>query len=262
MSQKPLFPMTYVNITQKWGTGTHKYGYPIDNAGKDARIDNCFAPFDGIVRKLWDNGNSVWLESLDKVKFADGSIDYAVFMATHDNNISDLKHGQKIKQGKVFYQEGTAGQATGNHVHMECGKGKFTGTGWGEKPNGQWVINRPIRPTALFWLNNRHRIIQTLGLKFKQEEEMITKQGVYVAFRFYWGRDPNATEYKRYVGKVSFDKLCAALNKSSGYKKLATAAAAGDLNIVSHLPGTLRSAYKPKTVDGYKPLGQEVYIKE
>lgn len=189
--------MTYLNITQKWGGGTHRYGYPIDNAGKNIFIDNCYAPFDGVIKKIYNNGNSVWLESSSKVTYANGVVDYAVFMATHDNNVSDLKVGQRIKQGQVFYQEGTAGKATGNHVHIECGKGKFLGTGWYQAPNGQWVINNPVKPTDLFFLTDKNVVIQTLGLKFKYEEKfMIEEQPPVFKAQYYLDNNPDLKRKK------------------------------------------------------------------
>lgn len=198
-----IFPMKYVNITQKWGSGTHTYGYPIDNAGKDRGIDNVYAPFDGIVRKKWANGNSVWLESLEPVLWANGRTDYAVFMCTHDNNISDLTVGQRIKQGQVFYQEGTAGQATGNHVHMECGKGKYSPNGWYQAANGQWVVDNPVKPTDLFVLTPDNVIINTLGLTFKElsmTEEDYKRVGTY-AYRVGLHKEPPSRASAVAMGK-------------------------------------------------------------
>ena len=58
MSQKALFPMQYLNITQGYGVGTHKGTYAIDNAGRNTGIDNVVAPFDCKVKKIWNNGNN------------------------------------------------------------------------------------------------------------------------------------------------------------------------------------------------------------
>lgn len=201
-----IFPMKYVNITQKWGNGTHTYGYPIDNAGKDSGIEACYAPFDGVIKKIWPNGNTVWLESLQPVEYADGNVDFAVFMATHDNNISDLKVGQIIKQGVVFYHEGTAGQATGNHVHMEFGRGRFTGAGWYKAPNGQWVINNPVKPNELLVLNESNIVIETLGVEFKRENPMYnTKERVKAVYNGYLGQEPGKEAYDFWVGRPCTD---------------------------------------------------------
>lgn len=153
--QTAYFPMRYLRITQAYGskTSTHKYGYPVDNAGKDTRIDGAWAPFDGVVKKIYKLGHSVWLESTEKVLYADGTKDYMTVMFTHDDNVSNLKVGQVIKQWTTFYQEGT-NNASGNHVHIEVTKGKFKGSGWYKAPNGQWVTNNPYKPEKAFVLKD------------------------------------------------------------------------------------------------------------
>ena len=127
--EKLLFPMKVINITQGVnGQYSHQGTYAIDNAGKDAGIDDVYAPCT-ISIKYKDsakNGNAVFAQSNDKVQFADGTIDYATFMFIHCNDISHLAVGQTIKQGEAFYHEGTAGMATGNHCHIEVAKGKYT----------------------------------------------------------------------------------------------------------------------------------------
>ena len=118
--QRILMPMTNVNITQKEkGNFSHKGINAIDLAGKNSKIENVRAPVDiKIVRiyKYNSMGNCVIATSLKKVMFADGTLNYATFQFMHDNNISNLKIGKKIKQWQVFYQEGTTGFATGNHI--------------------------------------------------------------------------------------------------------------------------------------------------
>jgi hypothetical protein len=147
-----LFPMKYLNITQPYGVGTHRGTYAIDNAGKDRGSDSFYAPFTGRIKKIWANGHTVWLESTQKVKYADGRVDYCTISVTHDNYVRDLRVGQIIKQGKKFYDEGTAGFATGNHVHIEVARGKFSGTGWHLNRYGYWTINNPHKPERAFLL--------------------------------------------------------------------------------------------------------------
>lgn len=167
---KALFPMRYLNVTQGYGSRTaHKVGYPLDLAGKDRGIDNAYAPFDGTIKKIY-GGNTVWLESSSKVDWADGTKDYATVSFTHDNNTSNLRVGQKIKQGQVFYQEGTKGQATGNHIHLEAGKGKFTGTGWHEV-SGKWRINNGVPPQKLLFLAPDTKVVSDGGYKWIRVKE-------------------------------------------------------------------------------------------
>lgn len=121
-----LFPMTVCNITQGDFEGTHAGTYAVDLAGKDTGRDLFYAPF-SVVCKAIDsvNGNAVWWESQNKVRFADGTIDYATIMIVHDNSLGGIYVGAKYKQGIQIAQEGTAGKATGNHLHFEIAKGKY-----------------------------------------------------------------------------------------------------------------------------------------
>lgn len=153
MVQIAKFPMKYLTVTQGWGSGTHAGTYAVDLAGKDTGIDNVYAPFDCKIKKIWKNGNTVWIESLDKVKWANGWVEKATMSFTHDNWVADLRVGQVIRQGQPFYQEGTAGRATGNHVHMECAKGSFVGTGWFLNRFGWWTINNMVKPNDLLLLD-------------------------------------------------------------------------------------------------------------
>ena len=160
---RPIFPMKYLNITQGHRGGTHKAGFPIDIAGKDTGIDDVFAPFDGMINKIYEPNNSalghtVWLESLAPVTYADGTVDFATIMLTHDNAVTDLRVGQIVKQGQVFYQEGTAGFATGNHVHLEVARGKMAGIGW-QQVNGSWIITNPYEPHKMFFIESSTIII-------------------------------------------------------------------------------------------------------
>lgn len=130
--QALLFPMEVMSITQGNNEGTHMGTNALDNAGKDTGIDPTFAPCDMrlVAYDSYANGNAVFFESLKKVRFRDGTIDYATFMFIHDNSIADIlayaKQGKTWGQGQEFGDEGTAGKATGNHVHMEVAKGRYT----------------------------------------------------------------------------------------------------------------------------------------
>ena len=117
--ERAVLMMDYLNITQKGGSEfSHKGDKAIDIAGKDIGIESLKSPFTGIVKRIYTNQNVVWLESIDKVKYADGTIDYMTVMTMHDNNISNLKVGDIINQGVTYYDEGSKGYTTGNHIHL------------------------------------------------------------------------------------------------------------------------------------------------
>lgn len=169
--EKPLYPLKNMRITQGYGEGTHIDSFAIDDAGKDTGIENVFAPFTGTIKKIYQNdANEVWLESVDKVEYPDGTIDYMTMMFAHSNNVSNLKVGQIINKGTPFYSEGTKGNATGNHCHFECGRGKFEGSGWHKNGKGYWIINNSKNPQECLWIDETIAIINNNNYNFKKIE--------------------------------------------------------------------------------------------
>ena len=190
--EKPLFPSKYMRITQGYNEGTHKDSFAIDNGDIDYGISNLYAPFTGIIKKTYPNdANEVWLESIDKVEYPDGTIDYMTIMFAHDNDISDLFVGKRINKGEIFYSEGTKGNATGNHCHIECGKGKYEGTGWYKNNSNYWSINNGKRPEECLWIDDSINIIDNYGYNFKkistdnvdkkEEEEIVVDKKEFIA---------------------------------------------------------------------------------
>lgn len=170
--EKPVYPSLNMRITQGYNEGTHKDSFAIDNAGKDTGIEKIIAPFTGIVKKIYTaDANEVWIESVEQVEYPDGTIDYMTVMFAHANDVSDLFVGKKINQKEEFYSEGTKGNVTGNHCHMECGKGKFTGTGWYKNNSGYYSINNGKKPEECFWIDSSINIINNHNYSFKQVVE-------------------------------------------------------------------------------------------
>ena len=171
--QRILMPMTNVNITQKEkGNFSHKGINAIDLAGKNSKIEDVRAPVDMKIVAMYkynSMGNSIIATSINKVMFADGTLNYATFQFMHDNNISNLKIGKKIKQWQVFYQEGTTGFATGNHIHLAVKKGKFEGF----DKNG-WAMKNAINTQKAFYLiEGLHNVINLLGNSYKKAKSKI-----------------------------------------------------------------------------------------
>ena len=165
--EKAILMMDYLNITQSGnGSFSHRGDEAIDIAGKDSNIDNLKAPFTGTIKKIYTNGNAVWLQSNDKVLYADGTVDYMTVLTIHDNDISNLKVGQIIKQGEIYYNEGTKGNATGNHIHIAVGKGKFSGSGWYKNSSGNWCINNQINISKALFILDTCKIINSSNYKF------------------------------------------------------------------------------------------------
>lgn len=170
--EKPLYPSPYMRITQGYGEGSHRDSYAIDEAGSDGGIDFLTAPFTGTIRKIYTkDANEVWLESNSEVEYPDGTIDYMTILFAHDNNVENLYVGKVIQRGERFYEEGTKGIASGNHCHIECGKGRFSGSGWIQNSAGYWSILNRKKPQECLWIDSSIKVLNNYGYSFKKIEE-------------------------------------------------------------------------------------------
>lgn len=175
--EKAMYPSPYIRITQKDHVGTHADSWAVDEAGSDGGIDYAIASFTGTIKKIYtSDANEVWFESVDKVQYPDGTIDYMTLMLAHDNDVSNLKVGQVIKQGQRFYEEGTKGNASGNHIHLECARGKFTGTGWHKDNAGYWSINNGKKIDECLWIDDSYKLMNTAGYNFKNVKDAEPKK--------------------------------------------------------------------------------------
>lgn len=190
MSNKLTYPMKTMGISQSYkGSFSHaKYyngkpnDYPIDDAGKDTGKDSVYCPCDKMkVKRIYGVGNggtnTIWLESTSKVRFANGKADYCVLMIVHPNDaaLKGIKVGQTFKRGEKITTEGMDGHATGNHVHMSVGFGKFTGNGWVKNNLGGWPLictGSPMKPEDAFFIDPEFtKIKSSAGLIFKKLSE-------------------------------------------------------------------------------------------
>ena len=170
--EKPIYPLRNMRITQRYGEGTHVNSFAIDDAGKDTGIEDVYAPFTGTIKKIYpQDANEVWLESDNPVEYPDGTIDYMTILFAHANDISNLYVGKKISQKEPFYKEGTSGNATGNHCHIECAKGKYQSPGWTANPEGYYVIINGKKPEECLWIEEETNIINNNGYNFKKITE-------------------------------------------------------------------------------------------
>lgn len=162
-----MFPMTTMTITQGvGGSYSHAGTLAIDIAGKDGGIESAYAPFTGTITKIYKSYH-VWLQSSNPVIWADGTIDYMTVMLVHDNDTSDLYVGKKINQGERFFEEGTAGNATGNHIHLEVAKGKMSGSGWYENSYGTWTITNAVHPASALFISPTTVVKKGYGYNWK-----------------------------------------------------------------------------------------------
>lgn len=177
--QDILFPMEYMNIVQgNNGSFSHQGVNALDLAGKDRGRDVLYAPFD-VQCVATDpsaaGGNAAFWQSSAKVRFADGTIDYATIMIVHDNSLQGIYLGAKYAQGIQIAQEGTAGNATGNHLHLEIAKGKFTHL-YDQNAQGNYHLPKSIPCDLCAFIDNT-TIINNGGMKWKKLSDVPVDEG-------------------------------------------------------------------------------------
>ena len=180
-----IYPTKIMSITQNYAdnfshkpnsTGKPIYDYPIDeNCGTTGRDYFC-CPCDEVeIKRIYGVGasgaNTIWLQSTNKVVFANGEEDYCTILVTHpnDDTLKSLKVGQTFKRKEKMFLEGKDGNATGNHFHISVSKGKFVPTGWKKNNLGAWCITgKPVKPEDAFFVDLEFTTIKkTNGLTFK-----------------------------------------------------------------------------------------------
>lgn len=124
--QNSMFPMDVMYITQgESGDFSHSKAKAIDyihltKAGVRTRSAWYYAPADMTVINQGSAG-TMWVTD-DEVNTPTGT-KRMCYMFWHDNNHSNYKVGDKRKQGEKCGQTGTAGFATGDHLHIEVMNG-------------------------------------------------------------------------------------------------------------------------------------------
>lgn len=179
------FPMQTLRVTQGYGvayngvpanTYSHAGGYALDLGGADGGADWLYAPCDMVVRRVYGSYNAVWFESLEEME----SIGSTVIMLCIHMNLADrialgIRPGKVFKAGQRCYREGMAGKVTGTHVHLELGKGPFTGTGWKQNAQGVWVINSPLVPSEVFTLKDDVNVVNDGGYEWMDNKALSTE---------------------------------------------------------------------------------------
>ena len=183
------------------GTYSHKGDLAIDIS----RLTYLKAPFTGVIKRIYTNCNAIWLESIDKVEYADGTIDYMTIMTLHDNDISNLKVGQTIKQGEIYYHPGVKGQVTGSHIHMAVAKGKYTGNGWYKNKYGNWCINNQYNITKALFIDKDVKQTKPMYEWIVATDEIVLKSTDVIVQEVINGKWGNGTDRKDKLTKAGYN---------------------------------------------------------
>lgn len=177
----PILPMMNFNISQgRNGSYSHKNLNAYDLCGEGTSKEYFRAPCKMKLVKKYpyikygSPGNTLLYQSVEKVDMANGTCDYITLALTHCDNISRWTEGQIFNQWDVIYQEGTTGNATGAHVHMEIGLGKQTYKSYDKY--GNWCLKNLLNIEDVFYYDSKKiKILNNGGYRFKPLPMVATK---------------------------------------------------------------------------------------
>lgn len=135
-----------------------------------------YAPCTCVCRKVYpESGQSMW-QSVNKVRFANGRIDYATFMICHDDT-QDCFVSQQVSQGSQIGNMGTKGNATGVHCHIQTEQG--ADTSWWKNQYGNYQFNNEVDLDDMYFVDNTN-IIEGMGGSWKHTTDVPVASDKYV----------------------------------------------------------------------------------
>lgn len=171
-----------------------------------------FAPVDVICVNINKKYAFVWWQSVNKVRLADGSIDYVTFLCGHDETIN-CYIGQVIKQGIQIGNMGKGGNATGIHCHIEVGRGKQKT--WNANKYGIYCIPNQIPLEQVFFMDNTNIILGIANWKYLKDVPVNQTSKKYVNL------SPSADTWRFYdLGIQPISNKAKGVLKPSKYKGL------------------------------------------
>ncbi|MGM9946982.1 M23 family metallopeptidase [Floccifex sp.] len=117
-----MMPFSKMNITQGSNTWSHSGVMAIDVTNGDGSKAPYYSPCTcKCIATYPQSGQAVWV-STNKVHFANGNINYVVFVTAHDESFNAYV-GMTIPQGSQIANMGNKGVGTGTHAHFQVGVG-------------------------------------------------------------------------------------------------------------------------------------------
>lgn len=163
-----LFPMETMNITQ-WSSPSeysHCCGHPFDNAISGQVRVSVYAPFSCHLIHTYPSGNTRVYQSDNEVWTPSG-LKTVVVSFTHDPNPPTET---RYKQGDLIYHTGTAGMATGDHVHIDqsftIGAGLVSYGIVCSYGNECYALSGSEVPNNVFYVNDTN-IVNSYGQEWK-----------------------------------------------------------------------------------------------
>ena len=175
-----LCPFTDMYITQgSGGSYSHAGTMANDVRGLEPGVRYpYYAPCD--CKLIWrdlSTGEGMW-QSIDKVRFANGNIDYATFITVHDNTF-DAVVGQIVAQGEQLGNMGDKGNATGVHCHIEIAQHNYSIANWHQNQYGIWTFPNETDTDDCYFVDNTN-IIYGMGGSWKTTNDVPVASNKYI----------------------------------------------------------------------------------
>ena len=119
------------------------------------------------IKVYSESGQSMW-QSINKVRFANGNIDYATFMIAHDDS-QDCYVEQVVEQGNQLGNMGTKGNATGVHCHIQTEQG--SDTSWYKNKYGIYQFNNEVDLDDMYFVDNTN-ILNGMGGNWRSTSDV------------------------------------------------------------------------------------------
>lgn len=163
-------PMRVINITQHSGSSFSHPNCCLDLAGVDSGIDFAFAlGYWKCVAFPWGYNTAFFVSCNEsgvpvQVHCADGKNRVVTVAMTHANfQYVDRPYvGQIYAPGEVMYEEGTYGQATGNHIHYEVAEGLQTKK-YKDERLGVYRMNGELKPEDVCYICDSFSTVASMG---------------------------------------------------------------------------------------------------
>lgn len=160
-----LFTDMYISQGSN-GKYSHRGIMANDVRGKVAGIKYpYYAPCTCKCLKTYPVTGQVMWQSVNKVRFANGRIDYATFITAHDETM-DARVGQVVEQGSQLGNMGRKGYSnmTGVHCHIEVSQS--ADTSWTKNQYGIYHFNNEYDLDDCYFVDNTN-IIQGMNGNWK-----------------------------------------------------------------------------------------------
>lgn len=172
-----LFPLDYLDCTQKPDPSayTHCCGNATDWVGSTAQYPY-YAPF-SCHRIDYDSSNGNAVYASDTEVWTPSGLTYMIVQFMHDTAVPSATN---FTQGQLIGHTGTAGNVTGDHVHIEQATGStFSWVNGGTCSSGRtcWTIANSQPVTSMFYVTGDEQMVYLDGLQFTEWTGSVTPGG-------------------------------------------------------------------------------------